>query len=313
MQHFLRSADLTAPEQTAVLQRAAGLRIARERALTAGRAPVSEDLAGRTVAVVFEKPSLRTRVSFEVAVHELGGHPLKLDAAEFGLGSRETVADIARVLSGYVQAIVLRTFGQDRLEEFAANATVPVVNALTDHEHPCQALADLQTLAAEFGDLAGRTLTYVGDGNNVAHSLLVAGAQAGMHVRVAHPTGYAPDAGVVVEAEALAAAGPGSITVTTDPRAAAEGSDCLYTDVWTSMGQEDENAERLAAFEWYRVTQDLLDEAADGAVLLHCLPAHRGEEVAAEVIDGPASRVFVQAENRLHAQKALLLHLLARR
>ena len=308
--HFLRSADLDPSEQAIVLERAARLRAEREAALADGRAPMADALAGRSVAIVFEKPSLRTRVSFEVAIHELGGHALKIDDAEIGLGKRETIADTARVLSRYVQGIVLRTFGQERIDELAANSSVPVVNALSDLEHPCQALADLQTLAAEFGALAGRTLTYVGDGNNVAHSLLVAGAQAGMHVRVAHPDGYAPDEQVMASAHDAASASGGSVATTTDPREAAEGADALYTDVWTSMGQEAENEQRLRAFEGFQVDQSLLDLATEGAVLLHCLPAHRGEEVAAEVIDGPASRVFSQAENRLHAQKALLLHLL---
>jgi len=308
--HFLRSVDLDPTEQALVLERAARLRAEREAALADGRAPMAEALAGRSVAIVFEKPSLRTRVSFEVAIHELGGHALKIDDAEIGLGKRETIADTARVLSRYVQGIVLRTFGQERIEELAANSSVPVVNALSDLEHPCQALADLQTLAAEFGPLAGRTLTYVGDGNNVAHSLLVAGAQAGMHVRVAHPDGYAPDEQVIDVAREAASTSGGSVATTTDPREAADGSDALYTDVWTSMGQEAENEQRLRDFDGFQVDAALLDLAADGAVLLHCLPAHRGEEVAAEVIDGPASRVFSQAENRLHAQKALLLHLL---
>ena len=308
--HFLRSADLDPSEQALVLERAARLRTEREAALANGRVVVADALAGRSVAIVFEKPSLRTRVSFEVAIHELGGHALKIDDAEIGLGRRETIADTARVLSRYVQAVVLRTFGQERIEELAANSSVPVVNALSDLEHPCQALADLQTLAAEFGSLAGRTLTYVGDGNNVAHSLLVAGAQAGMHVRVAHPDGYAPDEQVIDVAREAASTSGGSVATTTDPREAADGSDALYTDVWTSMGQEAENEQRLRDFDGFQVDAALLDLAADGAVLLHCLPAHRGEEVAAEVIDGPASRVFSQAENRLHAQKALLLHLL---
>jgi ornithine carbamoyltransferase len=309
--HFLRSVDLTPGEQATVLERAATLKRDRDAALAAGRDPRTDALHGRTVAIVFEKPSLRTRVSFEVGIHELGGHPMKVDDAEIGLGKRETIADTAKVLSRYVQGIVLRTFGQERIDELAEHATVPVVNALTDHEHPCQALADLQTLHQAFGDVAGRTLTYVGDGNNVAHSLLVACAQAGVNVRVAHPDGYAPADDVVAAARSAGEASGAEVVVTTDVRAAAEDADALYTDVWTSMGQEAQNEERLARFEGFQVDASLLSLAADGAIVLHCLPAHRGEEIAAEVIDGPASRVFDQAENRLHAQKALLLHLLS--
>jgi ornithine carbamoyltransferase len=224
--------------------------------------------------------------------------------------SVSTIADTARVLSRYVHGIVLRTFGQERIDELAANATVPVVNALTDHEHPCQALADLQTLQQAFGDVRGRTLTYIGDGNNVAHSLLVACAQAGVGIRVAHPAGYAPSDDVVAAARAAGEESGAPVVVTTDVRAACEGADALYTDVWASMGQEDEAAERLARFDGFQVTSELLALAADEAIVLHCLPAHRGEEIAAEVIDGPASRVFDQAENRLHAQKSLLVQLL---
>lgn len=311
--HFLRSADLSPADQAAVLASAAQLCRERRDALAAHRAPRRDDLAGRSVAIVFEKPSLRTRVSFEVGIHELGGHAVKIDDVEIGLGRRETVADTARVLSRYVQCIVLRTFGQGRIDELAAHADVPVVNSLTDHEHPCQALADLQTMAQEFGDVAGRTLTYVGDGNNVAHSLLVAGAQAGVEVRVAHPVGYPPDPRVVAEAEAAAAAAGTTVVVTSDLMAAVAGADAVYTDVWTSMGQEAENAQRLEDFAGFRVDDRVMEAAGPDAVLLHCLPAHRGEEVAASVIDGPRSRVFQQAENRLHAQKALLLHLVSPR
>jgi ornithine carbamoyltransferase len=308
--HFLRSSDLSPAAQSSVLTVAADLKTQRDGALADERSPVRDDLYGRTVAIVFEKPSLRTRVSFEVGIHELGGHSMKIDEAEIGLGKRETIADTAQVLSRYVQAIVLRTFGHERIDELAAHATVPVVNSLTDHEHPCQALADLQTMHQSFGDLRGRTLTYVGDGNNVAHSLLVACAQAGVHVRVAHPAGYAPDEKVVAAARAAGALSGADVVVTTDVRSAAEGAHALYADVWTSMGQEAENEARMRAFAGYAVDVPLMGLAAEDAILLHCLPAHRGEEVAAEVIDGPRSRVFDQAENRLHAQKALLLHLM---
>jgi ornithine carbamoyltransferase len=215
------------------------------------------------------------------------------------------------VLARYAQCIVIRTFAQSGLEELAEAADVPVVNALSDHEHPCQALADLQTVREVFQGLDGRSLAYVGDGNNVAHSLMLAGAMTGMSVRVGHPDGYAPDLAVVDRATELAADNGGEIMVTTDPEAAVGGADAVYTDVWASMGQEDEAEERKATFAPYQITSELMSRASNDAIFLHCLPAHRGEEVAADVIDGPASRVFDQAENRLHAQKALLLHLLA--
>jgi ornithine carbamoyltransferase len=309
--HFLRADDLSPDGLAAVLDLADELKADRDARLSSTSTLVRSELRGRTVALVFEKPSTRTRVSFQVAVAELGGHPLPLSANELQLGRGETIADTARVLSRYCHAVVVRTFGQDRLDELAANSSVPVVNALTDLEHPCQALADLQTLRAEFGELAGRSLAYVGDGNNVAHSLVVAGAMAGMSVRVGHPDGYAPDAGIVARAEELAAASGGEILVTRDPDVAVRGADAVYADVWTSMGQEAEDEVRLEAFEGYRITPALMDAAGSDAIFLHCLPAHRGEEVSAEVIDGPRSRVFDQAENRLHAQKALLLTLVA--
>jgi ornithine carbamoyltransferase len=301
--HFLSVADLDATQLIDVLD------LADQLAATRGAGP-RDDLAGRTVAMIFEKPSTRTRVSFQVAVTELGGSPLPLSSAELQLGRGETIADTGAVLSRYVHGIVVRTFGQDRLDELAAAADVPVVNALTDLEHPCQALADLQTFRGVHGGFAGRSLAYVGDGNNVAHSLVLAGAIVGLSVSVGHPEGYAPDAAIVARARDLAASTGADITVTTDPVAAVTGADAVYTDVWASMGQEDEAAERAALFEPYRVTSALFAHAADGAVFLHCLPAHRGEEVTAEVMDGPASRVFDQAENRLHAQKALLTRLL---
>ncbi len=300
-QDFLSVDDLDADQLVGVLDLADTLKTTR--------GSPRGDLAGRTVALVFEKPSTRTRVSFQVAVTELGGSPLALSAAELQLGRGETVADTGAVLSRYVHAIVIRTFGQDRLTHLAAAADVPVVNALTDTEHPCQALADLQTVREEFGGFTGRRLTYVGDGNNVAHSLLLAAAKVGLDVDVAHPPGYAPDADVVARAEAIAAGTGASVRVTTDVAGAVAGTDVVYTDVWASMGQEDEADERLAVFRPYRVTQELFATAADDAVFLHCLPAHRGEEVDAVVIDGPSARVFDQAENRLHAQKALLARL----
>lgn len=301
---LISTTDLTGPEVLALLDDAAALR-AQRGALTAG-GPTPTLLAGRTVALIFEKPSTRTRVSFEVAVAELGGRPLPLSSTDLQLGRGETVADTGAVLGRYVQGLVVRTFAQARLDELAAASGVPVINALTDEEHPCQALADLLTVRDAFGGFAGRTLTYVGDGNNVAHSLLLAGAAVGLGVRVAHPEGYAPDTGIVARARALAEVHGSEVTVTTDAAAAAAGAHVLYTDVWASMGQEAEQAARADAFAPYALDAALLARAEDDAIVLHCLPAHRGEEITAEVIDGPRSRVFDQAENRLHAQKAVL-------
>jgi len=302
IRHFLVDDDLTTAEQAAVLDEADAMKKDRYAA---------RPLAGpRSVAVIFEKPSTRTRLSFEAGIAELGGHPIILDARSTQLGRGETIEDTARVLSRYVAAIVIRTFGQDRIERLSEASSVPVVNALTDYAHPCQALADLQTIREKKGGLAGVTLTYLGDGNNMAHSLLLAGALAGMHVRVASPPGFEPIDQVVRRAGEIAAPTGGSVGVTTDALAAADGADVLYTDVWASMGQEAEAASRLLVFQPYALDQRVVDAAADDVVVLHCLPAHRGEEIAAEVIDGPHSVVFDQAENRLHAQKALLSFLL---
>jgi ornithine carbamoyltransferase len=272
----------------------------------------SARLFGTAVALIFEKPSTRTRVSFEVAVASLGGHPLALSSSELQLGRGETIEDTGRVLSRYCEAIVLRTFGQERLEALAAGADVPVVNSLSDYQHPCQILADLLTVIERKGDPAGRTLAYLGDGNNVAHSLLLGGAMLGMRVRVATPAGFEPIPQVVERAEEIAAKSGGAVQVGNDPVAAAEGADVLYTDVWASMGQEEEHAERILVFTPYRLDAAALARAADDAMVLHCLPAHRGEEITDEVIDGAHSAVWDQAENRLHTQKALLLWLLGR-
>ena len=300
--HFLIDDALSAAEQAAVLDEADRMKKDRFAA---------RPLAGpRSVAVVFEKPSTRTRLSFEIGIAELGGHPVVLDARSTQLGRGETIEDTAQVMSRYVDAIVIRTFGQDRIESLAAASSVPVVNALTDLAHPCQALADLQTIREHKGGLAGVTLAYLGDGNNMAHSLLLAGAIAGMHVRVGSPEAFLPLPEIVTRAEGLAAANGGSVTVTADPKAAAADADVLYTDVWASMGQEGEAADRIAPFRPYAIDEAALASAAPDAVVMHCLPAHRGEEIAAAVIDGPASIVFDQAENRLHAQKALLAFLL---
>jgi len=295
--HVLADDDLTAAEQSEVLDLAAEFK---------NDPLAARPLAGRTVAVVFEKPSTRTRLSFEVGIVQLGGHPLIVDAQSSQLGRGETVQDTARVLSRYVDAVVLRTFGQDRIEALAAAGSVPVVNALTDSFHPCQVLADLQTIRERHGSTQGRTLNYLGDGaNNMAHSLLVGGTMAGMHVRVAAPEGYQPDPAIVDRARAYGT----DVLVTTDPVQAAVGADVLYTDVWLSMGQTgaEQRCADLAAFV---VDEAAVARAADDVTVLHCLPAHRGEEIAASVIDGPHSAVWDQAENRLHAQKALLTWLL---
>jgi ornithine carbamoyltransferase len=302
--HFLVDDDLSSAEQTQILDAADALK----------RDPFStRPLQGpKSVAVIFEKQSTRTRVSFEAGIAQLGGHPIIIDARTTQLGRGETVEDTAQVLSRFVSAIVIRTFGHDRIETLAANATVPVVNALTDLAHPCQVLADLMTIRENFGELAGVTLTYVGDGNNMAHSLLLGGALAGLHVRIASPQGYQPLEEIVQRASAIAADTGGSVVIGDDPEAASTGADVLYTDVWASMGQEDDAETRKTAFAGYTLDDRLLKLASDDAIVLHCLPAHRGEEVAASVIDGPRSRVFDQAENRLHAQKALLAFVLER-
>jgi len=265
-------------------------------------------LSGRTVGLFFEKPSTRTRVSCEVGSVQLGAHPVVLKQDEVGLGKREAVEDVARVLDRYLDVLAFRVFKHSDLETLAANSQAPVINLLSDLSHPCQALADLQTVA-EHRELPGTTLTYVGDGNNVAHSLLLGGALSGMHIRVASPPGYGPVDAIVSTARSLAAEHGGSIEVGSDVDALVAGADVVYTDVWASMGQEAEAEERLGLFSPYRVTEELFGRAADNAIFLHCLPAHRGEEVAHEVIEHDRSFVFDQAENRMHAFKGLLVHL----
>jgi ornithine carbamoyltransferase len=286
--HFLADDDLTPAEQLEVLELAAELK----RTRYADPKP----LAGRSVAVVFEKPSTRTRLSFEIGISELGAHPVILDAQSTQLGRGETIEDTARVLSRYVSAIVIRTFGDDRIQALAAASSVPVVNALTDGFHPCQVLADLQTVRERFGDTRGRVLTY-----------FLGGAMAGMEVRIAAPAGYQPDPAVVERARAYGTA----VVVTDDAKAAAEGADVLCTDVWVSMGMTGAE-QRLADLQAYALDDQALSLASSEAIVLHCLPAHRGEEIAASVIDGPQSAVWDEAENRLHAQKALLTWLLAK-
>ncbi|HST98040.1 MAG TPA: ornithine carbamoyltransferase [Geodermatophilus sp.] len=308
--HFLRDDDLGPAEQAEVLALAAELKRTRhtEAAPTPLRAPNG---VPRAVAVLFDKPSTRTRVSFSVGVAELGGYPLVVDAATSQLGRGEPVEDTTRVLDRQVAAIVWRTFGQDRIEAMAAVSRVPVVNALTDEFHPCQILADLQTVAERKGTLAGVTMTYLGDGaNNMAHSYLLGGATAGMHVRIGSPASFQPDPSVGKRAEEIAAETGGSVHWTDDAAAAADGADVLVTDTWVSMGREDEYDARVAPFLPYAVDDAALSRAADDAVVLHCLPAYRGKEIAASVIDGPQSAVWDEAENRLHAQKAVLIWLL---
>jgi ornithine carbamoyltransferase len=298
---YLSVDDLTGDELATVLELAA--RMKADRTLHAG------SFTERSVALIFEKSSTRTRVSFEVGVAQLGGHALTLAAADLQLGRGETIEDTGRVLSRYVDAIVLRTFEQERLEVLAEAASVPVINSLSNFEHPCQALADLLTIRDHLGDLAGRVLTYVGDGNNVAHSLLLAGAKAAMTVRVATPVGFEPIRQVADRAAEIAAETGGSIEVGTDPGTAAKGAHVLYTDVWASMGQEREADERALVFRPYQLNEALIDAADPGVLVMHCLPAHRGEEIADRAIDGEHSVVFDQAENRLHTQKALLVFL----
>ncbi len=300
--HFLRDDDLTPAEQAEVLDLADRMKADR----LGFRA-----LQGKSVATIFEKNSTRTRLSFEVGIAQLGGQPIVVDVRTMQLGREETIEDTSRVLSRYVDAVVWRTYAQARMTAMAAASRVPVVNALTNEFHPCQVLADLQTVRERHGRLAGVTLTYLGDGaNNMAHSLLLGGTTAGMHVRIAGPAGFHPHGEVLLDAKHRAEETGGSVALLTDPHAAVDGADVLVTDAWTSMGQENDGKDRVAPFRPYRVDADLLARAASGAIVLHCLPAHRGAEITDEVLDGPASAVWDEAENRLHAQKALLAWLL---
>jgi ornithine carbamoyltransferase len=301
--HFLRDDDLTPAEQSEILDLAVQVKADRW-----GRRPLE---GPQTVAVIFDKSSTRTRVSFAVGIADLGGSPLIISTANSQLGGKETPADTARVLERMVSAIVWRTYAQAGLEEMAAGTTVPVVNALSDDFHPCQLLADLLTIHEHKGRLAGLTVAFVGDGSdNMVHSYLLAGATAGMHVRVAYPEAYPPADGVVADARRIAAGTGGSVTLTPDPAQAAAGADVVVTDTWVSMGREDEKAVRVETLSPYQVTTELMATAASDALFLHCLPADRGFEVTPEVIDGPQSVIWDEAENRLHAQKALLIWLL---
>jgi ornithine carbamoyltransferase len=293
--------DLTPEELAGLLELSAKTK--------ASRGDPAQRLAGRSFVLLFEKPSTRTRVSFEVAVAELGAHPVILSAAELQLGRGETIEDTGRVLSRYVDGLVVRTFEQERLEALASAASIPVINALSDFEHPCQCLADLLTIRERKGELAGLTVTYLGDGNNVTHSLILGGVKMGMHVRAATPPGFEPIPQVVHRAEEIGKDTGGSVQVLHDPVEATRGADVLYTDVWASMGQEDEADERALVFPAFRLDEAAVERAADDVLVLHCLPAHRGQEITDGVLDGPHSAAWDQAENRLHTQKALLLWL----
>ena len=305
--HFLRDDDLSPADQARVLDLAAKMKAAPYDALQ-NPGP----LAGpKTVAMIFDKQTLRTQASFAAGIAELGGHPMLVDGQLAAIGKRESVADVARVLGRQASVVVWRTYAQARLEEMAEHAGVPVVNALTDDFHPCQLLADLLTVREHKGDLAGLTVTFLGDGAcNVASSWLLAGATAGMHVRISSPEGYAPATAMVEAAAAIAADTGGSVTLEPDPHAAVAGADVVVTDTWISMGKEDEAADRAEVFGRHALTAALFAEAKPDAIAMHCLPAYRGKEIEAEVIDGPRSVVWDEAENRRHAQKAVLTWLL---
>jgi len=292
---FLSSADFSADETAALLELAAQLKSGQRRI----------DLGNRVLGLIFTKASTRTRVSFSVAMTRLGGQTVDLNPSVTQLGRGEPLQDTARVLSRYCDVLAVRTFAQQEIADYAHWSSVPVINALTDLEHPCQALADFLTMREVHGDLAGQTLAYIGDGNNVAHSLMLCGALLGVNVRIGCPDGFEPLPGILEQAQSLAQRGA-VIEVTSDPNAAVRCAQAVYTDVWASMGQEQEQQEREQAFANFCVNQQLMDQAAADAIVLHCLPAHRGEEITAEVMEGAASRIFDQAENRLHAQQALL-------
>lgn len=299
---FLTIRDMSSKELAKTLTLAADIKKHPKKYATA--------LKGKALAMIFEKPSLRTRVSFDVGIHQLGGFSVPLMPSEISLGKRESVHDVAKNLERMVQGIMIRTFGHHIVEEMAKHAKVPVINALTDYSHPCQALADFLTLKEVKGKLKGLKLTYVGDGNNVAHSLMFAGARLGVHVTVACPEGYDPDPKALKAAQEDARETGARIEVVRDPMKGVEGADAIYTDVWASMGQEAETEKRKVIFKPYQVNAALMARANKGTVFMHCLPAHRGDEVTDDVIDSKASVVFQEAENRLHAQKAVLLQLM---
>jgi ornithine carbamoyltransferase len=301
--HLVSMGDFSREEVERVIERAQALKAEWK---AGGNLPL---LAGKTMAMIFEKPSLRTRVTFEAGMTQLGGHAIYL-GQDIGFGTRETIADIAANLSRWVEIIMARTFAHESVVELAQEASVPVINALSDHEHPCQALAALLTLYEHKSKVQGLKLAWLGDGNNVCHSLLLVCATMGIHMTAACPRGYGPDPGVVGWARRLAQESGSEIVVTTDPVAAAKGADALYTDVWASMGQEGEAEERIKIFPPYQVNQALVDLAQEDVLVMHCLPAHRDEEITAEVLDGLHSVVLDEAENRLHVQKALMVEML---
>jgi ornithine carbamoyltransferase len=297
---FIRVADWSRDELLRVLDLADELKRAHAE---------GEDLRllpGRTLGMIFQKPSTRTRVSFEAGMYQLGGSALYLSASDLQLGRGETIKDTAHVLSGYLDAVMIRTFAQADVEELARNATIPVINGLTDSSHPCQALADVMTIRERLGRLEGVRVTYLGDGNNVCASLMVAAAKLGMHFTAAVPPGYEPEDGPLDVARTAAEETGAAVRVVHDPREAADGAEVLYTDVWTSMGQEEERARRLRDLDGYGIRDELLELAEDDAIVLHCLPAHYGEEITEEIAYGPQSAIWDEAENRLHSQKALL-------
>jgi ornithine carbamoyltransferase len=302
---FISLADFSAAKLWALLEQARDLKAEWK---AGGNRPL---LRGKTLAMIFQKPSLRTRVSFEMAMLHLGGNALYLSPNEIGLGGRESVADVARVLARYVDGIMARVFAHDHVVELARYARVPVINGLSDFSHPCQGLSDLFTIWEHLGRLSGVKLAFVGDGNNVVTSLLFGGTSLGLHVSVATPPGYEVKEAVLAQARALAAENDGQVSTTHDPFEAVVGADVVYTDVWTSMGQEAEKAARLAVFPPYQVNARLVATARPHAIVMHCLPAHRGEEITDEVADSPQSVLFDQAENRMHAQKAILADLLS--
>jgi ornithine carbamoyltransferase len=306
---FLSVADLSAAEVGRLFDRAASVKAA-DRARRETGAQGATPLAGRTLAMLFQKPSLRTRVTFEAGMNQLGGHAIYL-TEDVVMGARESVRDVARNLERFVDAIVARTGPHEVVVELAAQSSVPVINGLTLREHPCQALADLFTMHERFGDLRGRVLAFVGDGNNVYHSLALLGSMLGVEVRLSHPLDYGPNPRIVAAARELADAAGGRLVFGDDPREIVRGADVVYTDAWTSMGQEAETEARRDAFARYRVDEALMDAAGPGALAMHCLPAHRGEEITSAVMDGPQSIIWDQSENRLHVQKALLVEILA--
>lgn len=302
MKHFISLADITTDEFNDLMR--LGIELKRELKSEGKNQPL---LAGKNLGMIFQKPSLRTRVSFEVGMNQLGGAALYLSPNEINLGKRESVADVARVMGRFVDGMMARVFAHQDIVDLAHYSPVPVINGLSDYNHPCQGLADYMTLLEEWGSFEGRTLAYVGDGNNVLTSLINGAIHTGVTIHAATPEGYEPPADVLDYAKTRGV----TVHVFNDPRTAVESADALYTDVWTSMGQEEESAKRLAVFPPYQINDTLLAHANSGAVVLHCLPAHRGEEITDSVADGAASRLWDQAENRLHAQKALLVRLLA--